>query len=50
MGAGNEEAYLMPVVFFDSINGLVTCNCSICQIEPVIDKKGYYHASAYPVR
>ena len=38
-----EEAYLMPVVFFDSINGLVTCNCSICQIEPVIDKKGDYH-------
>lgn len=39
-----KKTYKQPVIFYDSVNGLVTCSCNLCEIRPVTEKSGYYHA------
>lgn len=39
-----KSVYKQPVIFYDSVNGLVTCSCNLCEIRPVTEKSGYYHA------
>lgn len=39
-----KSTYKLPVVFYDSVNGLVTCSCTLCEIQPVEESSGYFHA------
>lgn len=39
-----RSTYKLPVIFYDSVNGLVSCSCTLCEIQPLEEKSGYYHA------
>lgn len=39
-----KSVYKQPVIFYDSVNGLVTCSCNLCEIRPLTEKAGFYHA------
>lgn len=39
-----KSVYKQPVIFYDSVNGLVTCSCNLCEIRPVTENSGYFYA------